>query len=283
MQTPFVNVEPDSTANTYGVDPKYDLGRVQTWNVDLSHDLGPNWNVGGGYTRTTGSSLDIVRAPNRGPSGLRIAGVQPFLWQTSEGASVLNAGTFRLQRRMVKGIGGGVTYTLAEVAGRCVEHRRRGNRRRAERSGSGGRMGPLELRPASPARRRPLGRAAVRPQQALAAQRRTLGPLFGDWRGSAKFTWQSGTPFTPRVTGAASDVVARHQRDAARQLQRRQRSRSRIRRSIEFFNTAAFSVPPAGTFGTAGRNMIIGPGSRLLNAQVSRDIHLHATRRSRSR
>ena len=24
--------------------------------------------------------------------------------------------------------------------------------------------------------------------------------------------------------------------------------------------------------------MIIGPGSRLLNGQVSRDIHLHATR-----
>ena len=46
----------------------------------------------------------------------------------------------------------------------------------------------------------------------------------------------------------------------------------------EFFNTAAFSVPPAGTFGTAGRNIIIGPGSRLVNGQVSRDIHLHATR-----
>ena len=36
-------------ANTFGIDPTYDLGRVQTWNVDLSRDLGPNWNVGGGY------------------------------------------------------------------------------------------------------------------------------------------------------------------------------------------------------------------------------------------
>ena len=26
-----------------------------------------------------------MRAPNRGPDGLRIDGVQPFLWQTSEG------------------------------------------------------------------------------------------------------------------------------------------------------------------------------------------------------
>ena len=50
------------------------------------------WNVGAGYTHTRGSSLDIVRAPNRGPDGLRIADVQPFLWQTSEGSSVLHAG-----------------------------------------------------------------------------------------------------------------------------------------------------------------------------------------------
>ena len=37
-------------------------------------------------------------------------------------------------------------------------------------------------------------------------------------------------------------------------------------------------MPPAGTFGNAGRNMIIGPGSSLLNAQFSRDLRMHATR-----
>ena len=45
-----------------------------------------------------------------------------------------------------------------------------------------------------------------------------------------------------------------------------------------FFNTHAFSVPAAGTFGTASRNMIIGPGSRQLDAQLSRDIRLGRTR-----
>jgi hypothetical protein len=55
---------------------------VQTWNADLSKDLNQSWNVGASYTRTTGASLDIVRAPNRGPLGLRIPDVQPFIWQT---------------------------------------------------------------------------------------------------------------------------------------------------------------------------------------------------------
>jgi hypothetical protein len=45
-----------------------------------------------------------------------------------------------------------------------------------------------------------------------------------------------------------------------------------------FFNTAAFSVPAAGTFGTASRNLIIGPGSRQLDAQFARDIRLGGTR-----
>ena len=45
-----------------------------------------------------------------------------------------------------------------------------------------------------------------------------------------------------------------------------------------FFNTAAFSVPDAGFFGNASRNLIIGPGSRQLNAQFSRDIRLGGTR-----
>ena len=51
--------------NNYGVDPNYQLGRVQTWNADVQKDLTQAWVLGGGYTRTTGGNLDIVRAPNR--------------------------------------------------------------------------------------------------------------------------------------------------------------------------------------------------------------------------
>ena len=73
-------------------------------------------------------SLDIVRAPNRGPDGLRIEGVQPFAWQTSEGSSVLNAATFRASRRPVKGIGGGAQLHARQVARQRVVDRRRAAR-----------------------------------------------------------------------------------------------------------------------------------------------------------
>ena len=45
-----------------------------------------------------------------------------------------------------------------------------------------------------------------------------------------------------------------------------------------FFNTTAFFIPPTGTYGNASRNMIIGPGSRLLNMQVARDVRMGGTR-----
>ena len=81
--------------------------------ADVARTVRQAWDLGAGYTTTRGSHLDMVRAPNRGPNGLRIPDVQAFTWQTSDASSILHAANFRLQRRPVKGIGGGITYTLA--------------------------------------------------------------------------------------------------------------------------------------------------------------------------
>ena len=102
--------------------------------------------------------------------------------------------------------------------------------------------------------------------------------VLGGWRGSANFTWQSGTPFTPRVTNAATDVSRGTNGTLRAELQRRRRSRWRTRRSPTSSTPAAFSIPLAGTFGNAPRNLIIGPGSRLLNAQISRDVRMNGNR-----
>jgi hypothetical protein len=46
----------------------------------------------------------------------------------------------------------------------------------------------------------------------------------------------------------------------------------------EFFNTSAFSRPAPGLFGNSARNLIIGPGTRQLNAQFSRDVRMGGNR-----
>jgi hypothetical protein len=274
---PFANASPTDTTNNYGVDKNYALGLVQTWNADMSKDVRQVWNLGAGYTETRGASLDIVRAPNRGASGLRIPGVQPFLWQTAEGSSVLHAATFRASRRPVKGVGGGVTYTLAK------------SRDNASSIGGGGtnvaqddQNLAAEWGLSSFDRRHQLSantniELPFGPNRRWLAQPGLRQSLLRDWRFTTTYTWQSGTPYTPRVTGAVSDV-ARGTNGTLR-ADYTGAAISLADPTIDrFFNTSAFTVPAAGTFGSASRNMIIGPGSKQLNAQLARDVRLGGNR-----
>src|SRR4030095_12034393 len=89
-------------------------GVIQTWNLDVNHNAGRGWQFGAGYTGTRGTHLDVLRAPNRDPDGLRIEGVQAFLWQSSEGGSILHAGTFRLRKQQSQGVAGSLSYTFAK-------------------------------------------------------------------------------------------------------------------------------------------------------------------------
>ena len=102
-----------ATTNNYGADRDYALGTIQTWNGILSRDFAKNWAAVASYTGTKGTNLDILRAPNRGPSGLSIPDVQAFIWESSGGHSILNAANVQLRRRLAGGISGDVSYTLA--------------------------------------------------------------------------------------------------------------------------------------------------------------------------
>ena len=274
---PFANASPTETTNNYGVDRNYALGLVQTVNADFSRQVRQVWNLSAGYTETRGSSLDLVRAPNRGASGLRIPGVQPFLWQTSEGSSVLHAATFRASRRPVKSLGGGITYTLAK------------SRDNASSIGGGGtnvaqddQNLAAEWGRSSFDRRHQLSvntnvELPFGPNRRWLTQPGIGQSLLRDWRFTTTFTWQSGTPYTPRVTGAVSDV-ARGTNGTLRADFTGAPIALADPTIDRFFNTSAFTIPAPGAFGTASRNMILGPGSRQLNAQFARDVRLGGTR-----
>ena len=144
--------------------PTYALGRVQTWNADLSRDLGPNWNVGARLhahhrlepRHRARAEPRAVRAADRRRAAVPVADVGGRVGAERRRRSGCSAGSF-------KGIGGRRRPT------RCAK-----SRDDASTIGGGGtvvaqndqdlgrRMGALELRPASPAHRRLLGRAAVR-------------------------------------------------------------------------------------------------------------------------
>ncbi|HEV8396514.1 MAG TPA: TonB-dependent receptor [Vicinamibacterales bacterium] len=265
-----------ATTNNYGVDKDYQLGALQTWNVDLNRTLGRGWQVGGGYTGTKGSHLDIVRAPNRGPDGLRIPGVQPFLWQSSEGESTLHAMTVRVRKNQTRGLAGTASYTLAK----SIDN--------ASSIGGGGQVvaqndQDLEAeRGLSSFDRRHQFDSNLSFELPFGANRQWLhdgGPwaaLLSGWSLSTSFTAQSGTPFTARVLAAASDV-ARGTNGTLRADYVGAPVALDSPTLLRFFNTSAFVVPAPGTFGNAGRNTIIGPGETQLNASLGRDVRLTGT------
>ena len=264
------------TTNNYGVDRDYQLGVIQTWNVDVQQAVQGGWQLAGGYTGTRGSHLDIVRAPNRDPDGLRIEGVQPFLWQSSEGQSVLHAVTMRVRKRQTHGVSGAASYTLAK----SIDN--------ASSIGGGGQVVAQNDQDLAAERglssfdRRHLFESNVSVELPFGGDHRWLnqgGPwaaAFADWSLAASFTAQSGTPYTARVLAAASDAV----RGTNGTLRADYVGGAVALDSpslLRFFNTGAFAVPVAGAFGSAGRNTIIGPGLSQLDATLSRDVRLTGT------
>src|SRR5262249_15546360 len=68
-----------TVTNNYGIDPNYRIGYAQQWNFDIQRDLrklGLQMNLD--YTGTKGTRLDVIQAPNRTATGVRIANVQAF-------------------------------------------------------------------------------------------------------------------------------------------------------------------------------------------------------------
>jgi len=261
-----------ATSNSFGIDRNYQLPAVAIWNLDLQRQLGPDFVVGLGYTGTRGYDLDLQRAPNRGPDGLRIPGVAPFIWESSGAKSIMHSGTLRVRKRMTHGFGGGFTYTMgrsiddaSSIGGGAVVVAQNDQDLAAERGLSSfdrrhvlSADWLLEL-PIGP------GRKWLR-EGALAS-------IIGGWVWSGTATLQSGTPFTARVLGDFADV-ARGVNGSLRANVTGEGVSIANPSIAAWFNTGAFVVPPPGTFGNAGRNTIIGPSTYLVSMSLIKNIAL---------
>jgi hypothetical protein len=105
-----------------------------------------------------------------------------------------------------------------------------------------------------------------------------LRAIFGDWQWSGDWTIASGLPFTPQVANTTSDL-ARGTNGTIRANVVPGQSVSLSNPSIgEWFNTAAFVAPPAGQYGDARRNSIIGPGTKLFDMAFTKLFPLKESR-----
>jgi hypothetical protein len=104
----------------------------------------------------------------------------------------------------------------------------------------------------------------------------------GDWQVAAIHQMQSGFPFTVSVFGDTANAGALLNIHPVRAnvvpgvdpyLPEDERTAER------WFNTAAFTAPPAFTFGNAGRNSMYGPGLQKTDVAIQRDFVLRGETR----
>jgi len=257
--------------NNFAIDPNYRTAYVQLWTLNIQRELTPTLLLNVGYTGSKGTALDMLRAPNRGPAGVIDPNVEPFNWETSQGSSILHAGSVRLRKRMTNGIAIGGTYTYSKsidnassIGGGTQVVAQDDKNLRAERGLSNFDQrhkltGDWTLELPWGEGRKWLTRPGITQK------------VLGDWLLQSTFTVASGTPYTARVLGSYSDVAG-GTNGTLRANYNGAPIRIGDRNLKHWFNTAAFSVPTPGTYGNAGRNTIIAPGTWLMNLVLSKNF-----------
>jgi hypothetical protein len=274
FSTPTLNpTKPPPPTNNFGIDPNYRTAYVQLWNLNVQHELTPTLLLNVGYTGSKGTALDMLRAPNRSPAGQKFSNIEAFNWETSQGSSILHAGSVRLRKRMTNGVAVGGTYTYAKsidnassIGGGAQVVAQDDTNLRAERGLSSFDQrhkltGDWTLELPWGEGRKWLTRPGI------------VQKAFGDWLLQSSFTVASGTPFTARVLGSFSDVAG-GTNGTLRANYTGEPIQSGDHSIKHWFNTDAFKAPPPGAYGTSGRNTIIGPGSAAFNLVLSKNFPL---------
>ncbi len=282
LQNGFPAIAPGAITNNFAVDPNYRLGYVQVWNVDIQRTLPHGFVLNVDYNGSKGTRLDIERA-------IEIAGIQPFIYESSAGNSVFHAGSVRVRKRMAHGIGFSANYTYSK----SIDD--------ASSIGGGGVV--VAQDPFDIAADRGLSSfnqthkftgnwIADLPfgENRRFAQKGAWSHILGNWQLSGDFTIASGLWYTPRVLGNSLDINRGVSGSLRADITGQPITLSNPSVS-EWFNTAAFCSPsstsgttntcvnPNGTtFGDAGRNIIQGPGEVLVDMTLSKTITIKESR-----
>ena len=268
LQNGFPSNPALTVLNTFGVDPGYKPSYAQQWNLDVQTQLSRLYVLTVAYTGSKGTGLDIVRAPNR------TSNASYFTYQTNGASSIYHGLNVQLLRRFSHGFNMTNSYTFSKSID--------------DSSGTGGSMvaqNDLDLtaeRSLSSQDQRhnfqsniayelPIGQNRM----FFAAASPKLLNIISGWTFNGNLTIASGNPLTPRYasssgstsSGALYNSLRPDGTGLAISLPRDERTAQR------FFNTAAFTIP-AGEFGDAGRNIIPGPGSSVVNLSVRKSFRL---------
>jgi trimeric autotransporter adhesin len=314
LQNGFPAPAAGQITNNFAVDPNYKLGYVQMWDLDVQQEIKPTLLLNVDYTGSKGTDLDILEAPNRtitGNSGcannsLVWCNVAPFYLESSQGSSILHAGSLRIRKRLQKGVSLGGTYTYSKSLdnassignGIVISTAGLGGGGGFGGGGGGGgggtTSGTAVVTGSTSVAQNPLNLAAERGLSSFNQTHRftadylwelpigkdkkwlanggVAAAILGDWQWSGDWTITSGLPFTPVIVGNETEVGGGTNGTLRPDVIGNVALAGPVftSRGIQWFNTAAFQAPAAGQYGNAGRNSIVGPGTILFDMAMTK-------------
>ena len=277
--------------NSYAIAKDYRIGYVQQWNLSVQTQLRRIYTLEVGYNGSKGTRLDILRAPNRAPSGSSpgdtednrvITNAGNFVFQEAGANSVLHSGRVIVTRRFSQGIRLDGSYTFSKSldnasgvggGGLAVvqdDHNIFGERSLSSFNQTHRFQANFNLDLPFGDRRRWLANSAKLVRDAVSG-----------WTLNGSYQLSSGTPLTPRIMGNVANNSGTGSNYSERpdatgldpSLPRDQRM------TLLWFNPLAFTIPAPGRFGNAGRYSIPGPGSSLLNLSLRKSFRLDEANR----
>ncbi len=266
FQTNLSSAVPGTLTNTVAVNPNYQVPYAMIWNAGIEYNLTRSTFLEVMYTGTRGVHLDELLGFGPSTSSPNVAG---FTYDTTGAFSNLNALQVRLQKRMTRGLMFMARYTYSKSLDNASTIGGGGQtviQNNADPRGDYG-LSSFDMT------HQFLGQFSYQLPFGDRQRFATKGwekNVFGAWRTNASFTAHSGTPFTVRVfsTNQACQNVPGTNSERADQASNPSLSDPTV---LEWFNTAAFSIPTA-CFGDAPRNSVIGPGSFTINSGLTKTI-----------
>ena len=265
------NASPNTTTNTFAIDPNFRTGYSHNWSLSVQQDLAGSMVMTATYLGIKGTRGAQVFLPNTYPAGA----VNPcpacpsgYAYMTSNGNSTRQAGLVQLRRRLHNGFTTSLQYTFAKA----IDDAALGGR------GQGGQViaqNWLNLaaeRGLSNFDQRHLATVQVQYTTGIGVRGGTLlrgwkGAAYKGWTLIANITAGSGMPLTPVYIAAAgtTGVTGSIRPDyTGAPVYAAPQGR--------FLNPAAYAVAAAGRWGDAGRNSITGPGQFAVNASMGRSF-----------
>jgi hypothetical protein len=257
-----------TVSNTYAISQNYKPAMAQQWNTIVQYTLGRSYVLQATYFGTRGSDLDVLLGPNRLTPGGKVLpytnAISTIQLDESIGNSIFHSGSIQLTRRFARGLSGSGTYTLQKSID--------------DTSTLGGGVVQIEN--------------DVLAERAVTASvpHQTIGVNFNyqtlvgnqkssfylnflrGWQLFGGYNLTSGTPFTATVSGdpSGTGIIGSARADA---------TGLPVEDGSGYFNPAAFTTVPAGTYGNAGRNTIPGIWNFSLNASAMRSFRIGERRR----